>query len=165
MIVVRLPYPAGDGDTRAMALTITAIVCAYNEVTCLSACLHSLLAQTRPPDEIIVIDNASTDGTGDVARGVPGVTVVREPRKGLVMARETGRRAARGDVLDQLKDRVFRDLLTCMLADTHTIEPAIDLILIARHLERIGDHATNIAEDIIFIVEARDVRHHAGERS
>ena len=78
--------------------------------------------------------------------------------------------AARGvleqdDVLDQLKDRVFRDLLTCMLADTHTIEPAIDLILIARHLERIGDHATNIAEDIIFIVEARDVRHHAGERS
>ena len=82
-----------------MPVTITAIVCAYNEVTCLSACLHSLLAQTRPPDEIIVIDNASTDGTGDVARGVPGVTVVREPRKGLVMARETGRRAARGDVL------------------------------------------------------------------
>jgi phosphate transport system protein len=77
--------------------------------------------------------------------------------------------AARGvlandDVLDQLKDQIFRELLTCMLGDPHAIEPAIDLILIARHLERIGDHATNIAEDIIFIVEARDVRHHAGER-
>jgi len=69
------------------------------------------------------------------------------------------------DVLDQLKDQIFRELLTCMLGDPHTIEPAIDLILIARHLERIGDHATNIAEDVIFIVEARDVRHHADDRA
>jgi phosphate transport system protein len=63
------------------------------------------------------------------------------------------------DLLDALKDQVFRELLTYMLGDPHTIEPGIDLILIARHLERIGDHATNIAEDVIFIVEARDVRH------
>jgi phosphate transport system protein len=69
------------------------------------------------------------------------------------------------DVLDQLKDRIVRELLGAMLREAHTIEPAIDLILIARHLERIGDHATNIAEDIIFIVEARDVRHHADDRS
>ena len=48
-----------------------------------------------------------------------------------------------------------------MLQDPSTIEPALDLILISRHLERIGDHATNIAEDVIFIVSARDVRHHA----
>jgi phosphate transport system protein len=47
-----------------------------------------------------------------------------------------------------------------MLGDPRTIEPGIDLILVARHLERVGDHATNIAEDVIFIVEARDVRHH-----
>ena len=40
-----------------------------------------------------------------------------------------------------------------------TIEPALDLILISRHLERIGDHATNVAEDVIFMVSARDVRH------
>jgi glycosyltransferase involved in cell wall biosynthesis len=84
-------------------MTITAIVCAYNEARHLPACLFSLLAQTRPPDEIIVINNASTDDTGvvarDIARGVPSVRVIDEPAKGLVVARETARRAARGSVL------------------------------------------------------------------
>jgi phosphate transport system protein len=47
-----------------------------------------------------------------------------------------------------------------MLKDPGTVEPALDLILISRHLERIGDHATNIAEDVIFMVSAQDVRHH-----
>jgi phosphate transport system protein len=65
------------------------------------------------------------------------------------------------DTLDELKTQIFRELLTYMLQDPTTIEPALDLILISRHLERIGDHATNIAEDVIFIVSARDVRHHA----
>ncbi len=63
------------------------------------------------------------------------------------------------DWLDGLKDQIFRELLTYMLGDPRTIEASVDLILISRHLERIGDHATNIAEDVIFIVEARDVRH------
>lgn len=67
------------------------------------------------------------------------------------------------DRLDDLKTQIFRELLTFMLQDPSTIEPALDLILVSRHLERIGDHATNIAEDVIFIVSARDVRHHAGE--
>ena len=67
------------------------------------------------------------------------------------------------DVLDSLKTQVFRELLTYMLQDPSTIEPALDLILISRHLERIGDHATNIAEDVIFMVSGRDVRHHAAE--
>jgi glycosyltransferase involved in cell wall biosynthesis len=82
-----------------MSVTITVIVCAYNEATFLSACLYSLLSQTRPPNEIIVIDNASADATSEIARGVPGVTVIREERKGLVVARETARQAARGEVL------------------------------------------------------------------
>ena len=80
-------------------MTITAVVCAYNEAAYLPACLHALLAQTRPPDEIIVIDNASTDGTGDLARAIPGIRVIHEPAKGLVVARETARLAARGDLL------------------------------------------------------------------
>lgn len=82
--------------------------------------------------------------------------------KNITAAREV---LAEDDVLDALKDQIFRELLTYMLGDAHTIEPAIDLILVSRHLERIGDHATNIAEDVIFIVEARDVRHHADERA
>jgi phosphate transport system protein len=67
------------------------------------------------------------------------------------------------DGLDALKTQIFRELLTYMLQDQATIEPALDLILISRHLERIGDHATNIAEDVIFMVSARDVRHGAAE--
>src|SRR5262245_38542203 len=67
------------------------------------------------------------------------------------------------DTLDSLKTQVFRELLTYMLQDTTKIEPSLDLILISRHLERIGDHATNVAEDVIFMVSAKDVRHHAGE--
>ncbi len=80
-------------------MTITAVVCAYNEARYIAACLHSLLAQTRPPDEILVINNASSDDTGTVARAIPGVRVLDEPVRGLVIARETARRFARGDVL------------------------------------------------------------------
>jgi phosphate transport system protein len=69
------------------------------------------------------------------------------------------------DELDGLKTQVFRELLTYMLQDPATIEPALDLILVSRHLERIGDHATNVAEDVIFMVTAKDVRHHAADRS
>src|SRR5689334_24819038 len=67
------------------------------------------------------------------------------------------------DELDALKTQIFRELLTYMLADPHTVDPALDLVLVSRHLERIGDHATNVAEDVIFMVSARDVRHHASE--
>jgi len=64
------------------------------------------------------------------------------------------------DRLDSLKTQIFRELLEYMLKDPATVEPALDLILVSRHLERIGDHATNIAEDVIFMVSALDVRHH-----
>ena len=69
------------------------------------------------------------------------------------------------DELDALKSQVFRELLTYMLQAPATIEPSLDLILISRHLERIGDHATNIAEDVIFMVSAKDVRHHSADKA
>lgn len=69
----------------------------------------------------------------------------------------------RDDTLDELKSRVFHDLLQFMRENAATTEPLLDLILISRHLERIGDHATNIAEEVIFIASGRDVRHHAQE--
>ena len=66
----------------------------------------------------------------------------------------------RDDELDALKTLVFKELLDFMLRDRMTVAPSTNLILISRHLERIGDHATNIAEDVIFMVSAKDVRHH-----
>jgi phosphate transport system protein len=71
---------------------------------------------------------------------------------------------AQDDELDHLRDKMFDTLLETMIKDSKTVEPAIDLILVARHLERIGDHATNIAEDVIFIVRAIDVRHHHADK-
>ena len=68
------------------------------------------------------------------------------------------------DEVDSLRDQVFRELLVYMMADTATIPRALALILVSRNLERIADHATNIAEDVIFVVEAKDVRHHHEER-
>jgi phosphate transport system protein len=63
------------------------------------------------------------------------------------------------DAVDQLKDQVFRELLTFMMADATTIPRSMDLILVSRNLERIADHATNICEDVIFMVKGKDVRH------
>jgi phosphate transport system protein len=82
-------------------------------------------------------------------------------RKDVALARSV---LARDDEVDQLKDHIFRVLLTYMMADPGTIERALSLILVSRNLERIADHATNIAEDVIFVVEAKDVRHHHEER-
>ena len=63
------------------------------------------------------------------------------------------------DEVDALKDQVFRELLTYMMSDPRTIERALALVLIARHIERIADHATNIAQDVIYMIQGRDVRH------
>ena len=68
------------------------------------------------------------------------------------------------DKVDALKDQIFRELLTYMISDPKAIQPALCLILIARNLERIGDHSTNIAEEVIYIVQGRDVRHHHEEQ-
>jgi phosphate transport system protein len=64
----------------------------------------------------------------------------------------------RDDEVDNLRDQVFRELLTYMMGDSTTIPRALELILISRNLERIADHATNIAEDVIYIVRGEDVR-------
>jgi phosphate transport system protein len=61
--------------------------------------------------------------------------------------------------VDAFRDQIFRTLLTYMMADPGTIGRALSLILISRNLERIGDHATNIAEEVIYWIQGRDVRH------
>jgi phosphate transport system protein len=61
--------------------------------------------------------------------------------------------------VDALKEQIFRELLTFMMEDARTIPRAIRLILISRFLERLADHATNIAEMVIYLVDAKMVRH------
>jgi phosphate transport system protein len=67
----------------------------------------------------------------------------------------------RDDLVDGLNDQVFRELLTFMMSDMQTITRAVHLMIVCRCLERIADHATNIAEDVIFLVDARVIKHHA----
>jgi phosphate transport system protein len=61
--------------------------------------------------------------------------------------------------VDAIKEQIFRELLTFMMEDPRTIPRAIRLILISRFLERLADHATNIAEMVIYLVDAKMVRH------
>jgi phosphate transport system protein len=65
----------------------------------------------------------------------------------------------RDDTLDSFRDQVNRRLVGLMSKDPTVLTSALELMLIARHLERIGDHATNIAEDVFFVVAGEDVRH------
>lgn len=84
--------------------------------------------------------------------------VNREPN----LARDVCRR---DDEVDMLNDQIFRELLTFMIENPKTITRSVDLILVARHLERIADHATNISEDVVFLVEGKTIKHHTEERN
>jgi len=63
------------------------------------------------------------------------------------------------DEVDALNDQIFRELLTFMISDTKSISRAISLILLARNVERIADHATNVAEETVYVVRGEDIRH------
>ena len=67
------------------------------------------------------------------------------------------------DEVDSLRDSVYQELVAYMQSEPTTVPAAIDLMFVARNLERIADHATNIAEDVVFLVKGVDVRHHAIE--
>src|SRR6266446_6047975 len=71
---------------------------------------------------------------------------------------------ATDDRVDNYRDQIFRELLTYMMGDSSVVFPAFELILVAKNLERIGDHATNIAEDVIYLVQGQDVRHPTVDR-
>lgn len=69
------------------------------------------------------------------------------------------------DEVDHLKEQLFRELLSFMLENPATITRALELILVSRNLERVADLATNVAEEVVFIAEARVVKHHMEERT
>lgn len=68
------------------------------------------------------------------------------------------------DAVDDLKDSIYNELIQFMESDPFTIRRAVDLMFVAHNLERIADHATNISEDVLFLVKGIDVRHHAEDR-
>lgn len=74
------------------------------------------------------------------------------------------RLCARDDEVDALNRQVFRELVSFMVEDPVTITRAMELILVARNLERVADLATNIAEEVVFIAEARVIKHHAEDQ-
>ncbi|MCD2443806.1 glycosyltransferase family 2 protein [Agromyces sp. SYSU K20354] len=82
-------------------VTISVVVPSYNDAGYVAACLEALAAQTRPADEIIIVDNGSTDATADVARAA-GVRLVTEPLRGIWPATAAGFDAASGDLLARL---------------------------------------------------------------
>ena len=65
------------------------------------------------------------------------------------------------DVVDSLDRTVFRQMVAAMKADSSMIDPASHIIVLSRHIERLADHSTNIAEDVIFLVDAKIVKHNA----
>ncbi len=66
---------------------------------------------------------------------------------------------SRDDEVDSLRDSLIRILLTHMMEDPRRIGEGMSLILVSRNLERVADHATNIAEDVVYLVEARNIKH------
>ena len=72
---------------------------------------------------------------------------------------------AQDDGVDVLDDQIFRELLGCMMQDPRAITRAVNLILVSRHLERVADHATNIAEDVIYLVDGKTVKHHLADET
>ncbi len=72
----------------------------------------------------------------------------------------------RDDEIDALNHQIFRELLTYMMEDPSTIKRAVGLMLVGRHLERIADHATNVGEDVIYMVRGKTIKHNIdGQRS
>jgi phosphate transport system protein len=96
-----------------------------------------------------------------IARGMVRDSLRAFVNRNVTLAREV---LLRDDRLDDLKAKIADVLTPVMMRDSESVPRALDLLLISRYLERIGDHATNIAEITIFVVEGLDVRHHADQK-
>jgi phosphate transport system protein len=97
----------------------------------------------------------------ELAEGMVRDSLNAVVRRDLTLARSV---LVRDDQVDNLRDQIFRELLSYMMGDSAVVFQAFELILVAKNLERVADHATNIAEDVIYMVEGHDVRHAAADR-
>jgi len=98
---------------------------------------------------------------GEYAEGMVRDSLNAVVSKDIALARSV---LIRDDQVDNLRDQIFRELLSYMMGDSSIIFQAFELILVAKNIERVADHATNIAEDVIYMVEGHDVRHATADR-
>jgi phosphate transport system protein len=117
-------------------------------------CESTRLLLQQPPLKPLVILPMMAETAQKMVRESLNAFVSRDP----VLAKSV---ILEDDRVDNFKDQVFRELLTYMMSEPSTIPRAMSLVLISRNLERIGDQATNIAEEVIYMVEGKDVRHPA----
>ena len=107
-------------------MRLSVIIPALDERERLPACLDALTAQGPRVGEILVVDNGSVDGTADLARSHPGVTVLTEPRRGISYARSTGFDAATGDVLARIDaDTIVRPGWAAAILDAFGGDPGL----------------------------------------
>lgn len=83
-------------------LTLSVIIPVYNEESHLKACLDSIATQSERPDEVIVVDNNSTDGSASIAKSFSFVKLITEPKQGVLEARNTGFDNARGEIIGRI---------------------------------------------------------------
>jgi phosphate transport system protein len=93
---------------------------------------------------------------GNIARAMVKESIDAFVKDDSALARKV---LANDDLVDDLMEQIFRELLSYMIEDPHTITRAIRLSFVAKYLERIADHATNIAELVVYLVEGKIIRH------
>jgi phosphate transport system protein len=113
------------------------------------------LAEAYPIETIGELDLMAEDAT-DMLRDAIGAFVEENPDR----ARDV---LTRDDRVDRHNDVVFRVMLERMAENTNTIVAGLQMMLVARNLERVADLATNLAEDVIYVVEARTIKHHVAD--
>lgn len=100
------------------------------------------------------------DQMAEIATGMLRDAITAFIERDVALARNV---CMRDEEVDRYNDIVFRLMLTRMAENTNTVIPALQMMLVARNLERVADLATNLGEDVIYIVEARTIKHHANE--
>ena len=111
------------------------------------------LAQEPPLEGVVDLPRL-----GEMARAMVRDGLDAFVRKDADLARRV---RARDEEVDRLYQHLFRELTATMVDERRRVRRALHLLLVAKNLERIADHATNVAEDVIYFLEARDVRHSA----
>ncbi len=117
-----------------------------------NVCESTRILLQQPPLKPLVILPMMTETAQKMVRESLNAFVTRDTALAKTVIGEDDR-------VDNFKDQIFRELLTYMMSEPSTIPRAMSLVLISRNLERIGDQATNIAEEVIYMVEGKDVRH------